>query len=380
MKHIAVLGSTGSIGTQALNVISAHPDLFDVFALSAGRNVDLLIGQANAFHPKYVSAEADFDESLLPAGTKRIRGPHSMEEIVSMDGCDSVVGGVSGIRQLPSLLCALRSGKRVALANKESIVCGHQLVDEAIRSGGTLIPVDSEQSAIFQCLSGCSSERMDQLDHILLTASGGPFWNIPFSEWKNITPEMALRHPTWSMGNVITINSATLFNKGLEIIEACFLFHLPPDKVRVVIHPQSILHSAVSFVDGSILANLAVTDMCIPIQYALTWPDRIASPTRPFSLEDMNGLTFFHADPERFHALRLAYECVKENGSAPIIYNAANEQAALMFLQGKLRFDEIQAVVEDVLNSFPHTDPDSLEEILDLDRTARNSASLCAHS
>ena len=380
MKHIAILGSTGSIGTQALHVISAHPDLFDVFSLSAGRNVDLLIRQANAFHPKYVSAEAEIDESLLPAGTKLICGPRAMEEIVSMDGCDSVVGGVSGIRQLPSLLCALRSGKRVALANKESIVCGHHLVDEAIRSGGTLIPVDSEQSAIFQCLSGCSSDRMDQVDHILLTASGGPFWTTPFSEWRNITPEMALRHPTWSMGSVITINSATLFNKGLEIVEACFLFHLPAEKIRVVIHPQSILHSAVSFIDGSILANLAVTDMCIPIQYALTWPDRIASPTRPFSLTDMNGLSFFHADPECFRALRLAYDCVKESGSAPIIYNAANEQAVLLFLQGKLRFDEIQAVVDDVLDSLPHTDPESLEEILALDRIARNAASARAHS
>ena len=373
-QHVTILGSTGSIGTQSLSVVSAHPERFDVFALCAGRNTELLIDQAHIFHPKFVSSESDFDEARLPDGTKRLHGPHAMEEIASMDESGTVVGGVSGIRQLPSLLCALKSGKRVALANKESIVCGHSLVNEAVRSGsGVLIPVDSEQSAIFQCLSGSPSSGSDQVDHVLLTASGGPFWTLPYSEWQHITPEMALKHPTWNMGNIITVNSATLFNKGLEIIEACYLFHLPPEKIRVVIHPQSILHSAVSFADGSILANLAVTDMRIPIQYAMTWPDRIASPTRSFTLSDLNGLSFFPADPDRFRALLLAYECVREGGSAPVIYNASNEQAVLMFLQGKLRFDEIQSVVEDALSGIPHSSPETLEEIMELDLNVRKA-------
>jgi len=366
---VTVMGSTGSIGKQALDVIALHPDRFSVFALCAGKNIGLLLQQAHQFKPRYVCAEAEFDASLLPAGTERLSGADAVELIASMEEPDVVVGGISGIAQLKPLLCALRANKRVALANKESIVCAHELVDAYLEQGqGELIPVDSEQSAIFQCLAG---EKIDHVSKVLLTASGGPFWQLSKEALKGITVEQALQHPTWSMGRKITIDSATLFNKGLELIEACYLFHLPPEKIQVLIHPQSIVHSAVAYDDGTILANISHADMRIPIQYAMTYPERIVSPAAPLPIEKMVGLTFHPASFERFHALQLAFDCAKVGGSAPIVYNGANEAAVALFFEHRLAFYEIELAVSYALDHYTPSKPCSLEEIMEVDRAAR---------
>lgn len=368
---VTVLGSTGSIGRQALDVVAAHGDLFSVFALSAGRNTKDLIDQARQYRPKFVSAAADFDEQLLPEGTRRIQGENAAEVIAAMPESRIVIGGISGISQLKPLLAALNAGKRVALANKESIVCGHALVDAAISAGkGELLPVDSEQSAIFQCLQ---AGKGAEVRRILLTCSGGPFWRLPKTALEEITIEQALRHPTWRMGKKITIDSATLFNKGLEIIEACYLFHLPPEKVEVVIHPQSIVHSAVEFTDGAVIANAGNPDMRLPIQYAMTYPDRLPSPAQPLSFDRMNGLEFHPADLERFGALKLAYEALREGGSAPIVYNGANEKAVELFLSRRVRFSEIERAVAYAMERHAPAEPASVEEILMIDRAARAS-------
>ncbi|MBQ2769664.1 MAG: 1-deoxy-D-xylulose-5-phosphate reductoisomerase [Clostridia bacterium] len=366
---VTVMGSTGSIGRQALDVIALHPDRFSVFALCAGRNIDLLLEQANRFRPRFVTAEADFDVSLLPEGTLRLAGPDAVEQIASMEEPDVVVGGISGIAQLKPLLCALKANKRVALANKESIVCAHELVDACLASGkGELIPVDSEQSAIFQCLAG---EQVREVRRVLLTASGGPFWQLSREELGDITVEQALKHPTWNMGKKITIDSATLFNKGLEFMEACYLFHLPPEKIQVVIHPQSIVHSAVEYHDGTILANISHADMRIPIQYAMTYPERIVSPAEPLPLEKMVGLTFYPASFERFASLQMAFDCAKAGGSAPIVYNGANEAAVALFFERRLGFAKIESAVAYALDHHPFSNPTCLEEILEVDRVSR---------
>lgn len=368
-KRVTVLGSTGSIGKQALDVVAAHEDLFSVFALSAGRNTDLLLEQAHRFHPRYVSASSDFDSTLLPDGTERIGGDDAAEVIAGMEEADVVIGGISGIAQLKPLLAALKANKRVALANKESIVCAHELVDQALAGGqGELLPVDSEQSAIFQCLAG---GRHSEVHRVLLTASGGPFWRLPKAALRDITIEQALHHPTWRMGKKITIDSATLFNKGLELIEACYLFHLPPEYIQVVIHPQSIIHSAVEFTDGTILANVSNPDMRLPIQYAMTYPERIDSPVAQLSFDKLCGLEFHPADFNRFGALRLAYEAVNAGGSSTIVYNGANEQAVQLLFEEQIRFCEIEPAVAYALEHHVSSHPKTVDEILSVDRDAR---------
>ncbi|MDO4573555.1 MAG: 1-deoxy-D-xylulose-5-phosphate reductoisomerase, partial [Clostridia bacterium] len=325
MKKISVLGSTGSIGKQTLEVIEANPDSMRVLALSGGRNAELLIEQARRFQPKYVANSEPLDASLLPKGVKYLCGPQAAEQAAALPEADAVVNGISGFAAFKPLLAALGAGKRVALANKESVVCGGALIDRELRRcGGQLLPVDSEQSAIFQCLH---NGRREETEALILTASGGPFWREPLSALESVTPEQALRHPTWRMGNKITIDSATLFNKGLEILEAAYLFHFNAEQISVLIHPESIVHSMVAYRDGTVMANLSRPDMRLPIQYALTYPERRPSPVRPLSLTEIGGLHFHEADMQRFAAIRLAFQALRAGGSMPIAYNAANEVA-----------------------------------------------------
>ncbi len=369
MRYVTVLGGTGSIGKQALDVLSAHPDRFALFGISGGENTQGLIARCRAYRPRFAASRLPLDASLLPQGTELLCGENAAAELAAMPESDTVVNGISGIAALTPLLAALRLGKRVALANKESIVCGHALVDEALDLyGGELLPVDSEQSAIFQALS-CGAHG--EIDKVYLTASGGPFWKRPLDELEHVTPEEALKHPTWRMGGKITIDSATLFNKGLEVLEAAYLFHIPGEKIEVVLHPQSVVHSAVGFADGTIMANCSAPDMRLPIQYALTYPERLSCPARRLTLSDLAGLQFCRAELARFTALRLAYDALAAGGSAPVVYNGANEAAVSLFFGGKLGFLGIERAVSYALERHTPRETPSLDAILDADWEAR---------
>ena len=374
-KQIVVLGSTGSIGKQTLHVIQANHDSMSVLALCAGKNVKLLMEQARRFQPRYVASEAPIDAAQLPAGTKLLTGEHAIELCASLAEADVVVNAISGFAALQPLLAALRAGKRVALANKESIVCGGVLVDWTLeRYGGQLLPVDSEQAAIFQCLQ---DNRHDDVSTLTLTASGGPFWRRPLEALKDVTLEQALMHPTWQMGNKITIDSATLFNKGLEIIEAAYLFHFNADQIHVLIHPESIVHSMVTFQDGVTMANLSCPDMRLPIQYAITYPERWPCICAPLKLEELGALHFHKVDQNRFGAIRMAYDVLRAGGSMPIAYNAANEVAVAAFLEERIRFMDIECIVDDTLNKYTGTAPNTIEEITQADIHARAIAKIC---
>ena len=287
-KKVTILGSTGSIGRQTLEVIAASNGEYEVLGISGDRNTALLAEQALRFRPRYVAAKTAMEPDGLPQGTELLCGSEGVCELAGAAEADIVVNGISGFAALRPLLAALKAGKRVALANKESVVCGKQLVDAALKAnGGEIMPVDSEQSALFQCMNG--GERRE-IRKLLLTASGGRFWNRPFAALAEITLEEALSHPTWNMGQKITIDSATLFNKGLEVIEASYLFDIPGERIEVLIHPQSVVHSLVEFCDGTVIGNLSVPDMRLPIQYALTYPERKPSPCRRLSLADVGLL------------------------------------------------------------------------------------------
>ena len=371
-KQVSVLGCTGSIGRQALDVIASHPEEMALFGIAANRDVETLIQQANAFYPQVVACETEFDASRLPANTAAIMGQGATEQLAAMQEADVVVNGVSGFAALAPLVASLKAGKRVALANKESIVCGKRLIDHILHAyNGEILPVDSEQSAIFQCLQ---SGRKDEVEKLILTASGGPFWRKSRDELVDITPEDALAHPTWNMGKKITIDSATLFNKGLEVIEAAYLFDLPADKIDVVIHPQSIVHSMVSFLDGTCMANMSKPDMRLPIQYAITYPDRIASSCAQLKLYQEQPLSFHKPDLERFHSLRMAYDALKTGLSCPLVYNGANEAAVEAFCSGRIGFLDIEQVVDYTLNQHTPKALNTLEEIIEADRLARTEA------
>lgn len=369
MKQITVLGSSGSIGKQALDVIRSKGESLSVYGLAVSSNTELLIRQANEFHPKVVASVEPFDTAKLPAGTRAFIGSDSAVQLAKADESDVVVNGISGFSALDPLLASLKNGKCVALANKESIVCGSTLVDRtAERYGGTILPVDSEQSAIFQCMQNGTRREIDQL---ILTASGGPFWRLTLDELKDITPEQALRHPTWSMGRKITIDSATLFNKGLEVIEAGYLFHMPAEKISVLIHPQSIVHSMVSYVDGTVMANMANPDMRLAIQYAITYPSREPSVCKPLKLSEIGSLSF-HAVPfERFPAIRMAYDCLRAGESYPIAYNGANEAAVQAFCEGRIGFVDIVDVVDYTLQHHSVQKPSSIDIIHAADAESR---------
>ena len=344
---VSVLGSTGSIGRQALDVIASRSDLFTLFGIAAGRNRDLLLDQVRRFRPKVVATLDPIDPSMLPDDVTLLCGEDAATELAAMDEADVVVNGISGLPALKPLLAALKKQKRVALANKESIVCGHDLIDETTaRYGGAVIPVDSEQSALFQCLA-CG--RYEEVEKLWLTASGGPFWQYDKEQLKSVTLRDALRHPTWSMGRKITVDSASLFNKGLEILEASYLFHMPAGQIGVLIHPQSIVHSFVEFRDRTCIANLSCPDMRLPIQYAMTYPERTVTPCERLSLAEVGTLTFHEADLNRFDALRLAYDAWYAGGTMTSVYNAANEYAVELFAQEKLRFSDIASCVEEAM-------------------------------
>ena len=375
MKTIAVLGSTGSIGRQTLDVLRAHPELGRVGALAAHGNAELLLAQAREFHPAFVGiadeAVAAVLRPYLPAGTRLAVGNEAASEAAALPEADIVVNGVSGFAGTEPLLAALAAGKTVALANKESIVCAHKLVDEALRHGGRIVPVDSEQSAIFQCLSGGDHSEVARL---WLTASGGPFRTFSKEQLRTVTAADALRHPTWNMGAKITIDSATLFNKGLEIMEASYLFGIDGARISVLVHPESIVHSMVEFCDASVLAQLSRPDMRLAIHYALTWPERASSAFGALNLAEAGRLTFEAPDEERFPSIPLAYAALQEGELLPIAYNAANEAAVARFRAGEIGFFDVFRTVEYAMAHMPHGTIRTFADILETDREARSLA------
>lgn len=356
-KQIVILGSTGSIGCQTLEVIEQHPDKFKVFGLVAGSNQELLTRQAQKFRPTFTA----------------LQNEAAAIEMATHPKCDIVVSAIVGAAGLKPTYAALKAGKRVALANKESLVAAGPVMTRAWREGkGELIPVDSEHSAIHQVLQG----SRENIERIILTASGGPFRQFSLEQLSQATPRQALQHPNWNMGNKITIDSATMMNKGLEMIEARWLFDLPPEQIDIVVHPQSIVHSLVEYKDGSVLAQLGLPDMRIPIAYALAYPERITTPAPRLDLVEIASLDFEQPDPQRFPCLSLAREALTQGNSYPCVLNAANEVAVEAFLQEKISFLDISKRVEAVLAKHQATPLDSLEDVLEVDRWARENT-LC---
>jgi 1-deoxy-D-xylulose-5-phosphate reductoisomerase len=379
MKRIAILGSTGSIGRSTLSVVESYPERFAVVCLAAGRNLEAAFEQSVRWKPRLVSVASESDARVLSsrlksAGLEEIEvahGPAGAVRVATHPEADFVVSAIVGVAGLEATYEAVRAGKTVGLANKECMVAAGELITaEARRQGKPLLPIDSEHNAVHQCLRG---GRMEEVERIWLTASGGPFLNTPKSEFASITVEQALNHPTWKMGQRITIDSATLMNKGFEVIEACRLFGVPPDRVGVIVHPQSTIHSMVEFVDGSILAQFSVTDMRLPILYALTYPGRISSDMR-FQVMDLRHLEFSPPDMEKFPCLRLAYEAAQAGGVKPVALNAADEVAVSAFLKGRIRFDQIPQVIQDVVSASKERKLESIIEVLKVDSEARQMA------
>lgn len=375
-KRIAVLGSTGSIGTQTLDVVRHHPDRFEVVALAAGSRIDLLVEQALEFQPKGVAVA---DESLAEEARRRLPesiavwgGEAGLIEAAAGEETDTVVSAIVGIAGLKPTLAAVRAGIPVALANKESLVAaGHLVMAAAAAKGVPVVPVDSEHSALFQCLNG---ESMKTVDKLVLTASGGAFRDRRREELADVTPAEALRHPNWNMGAKVTVDSATLANKGLEVMEARWLFDVSYDKIDVLLHDESVIHSMVQFADGSVMAQLGTPDMRLPIQYALTWPERLDSPASRLDLAAIGSLRFRRADFDRFPMLRLAYEAGRAGGTLPAVFNAANEMAVQLFMQERIAFLDIERITERVMDAHaPVSDPD-LDGVLAADAWARQAA------
>jgi len=374
VKQIAILGSTGSIGKNAIQVIDALGPEYGVFALTAHTNVRLLADQARQYRPRFV-AVTDSDrahelgELLADQDVEILAGPDALTTIAELDEVDVVLAAVVGAAGLPAILAAGRKGKRLAIANKEPLViAGELLTREVEKNGGVILPVDSEHSAVFQAMQ---SGSRDEVKRIILTGSGGPFRQATAEDLREVTLDQALSHPTWNMGPKITVDSATLMNKAFEVIEARWLFDMPVEKVEVLIHPESIVHSLVEFVDGSTIAQLGEPDMCLPIQYALTYPARVAGITRELRLEDTGKLTFAKPDFRTFRALPLAYEVARTGGTAPVVFNAANEAAVEEFLAGRIAFVNIIEFVEHCLDKHSIKTELSLEELLEVDSWAR---------
>ena len=379
MKRIAILGSTGSIGQSTLSVVETYPERFEVVSLAAGRNLEAAFQQAKRWKPGVVSVASEVDADILHARLKTAglteievaHGPAGTVRVATHPAADFVVSAIVGVAGLEATYEAVRAGKTVGLANKECMVAAGELITaEAKRQGKPLLPIDSEHNAVHQCLRG---GRMDEVERIWLTASGGPFLDTPKSQFSSITVEQALNHPTWKMGQRITIDSATLMNKGFEVIEACRLFGVPAEKVKVIVHPQSTIHSMVEFVDGSILAQFSVTDMRLPILYALTYPERIKSDMR-FQVMDLRHLEFSPPDMEKFPCLRLAYEAAEAGGVKPVALNAADEIAVCAFLEGRIRFHQIPQVIEGVVSASKERKLESIIEVLKVDSEARQNA------
>ena len=376
-KHLAILGSTGSIGTQALEVVRQHPDRFVVEVLTARNSVDLLIKQAIEFKPNAVviSNELHYGKlktALDPYDIKVFAGDKSVAEVVTFDTVDMVLTALVGYAGLLPTLKAIQNGKHIALANKETLVVAGALVTEAaFKNKVMLLPVDSEHSAIFQCLAG---ERVNKPVKLILTGSGGPFRTFSQDMFENITPQMALKHPTWQMGPKITVDSASLMNKGLEVIEAHWLFSMKPQDIQVVIHPQSIVHSAVEFADGSVKAQLGLPDMRLPIRYALSYPERLNSPDPKFDFFNYSSLTFEKPDVVKFRNLALAFRSIDQGGNMPCVLNASNEVAVKAFLTEQISFPAMSDLIEDCLNSMPFIDRPNLEQIIETDKETRRWA------
>jgi len=379
MKRIAILGSTGSIGRSTLSVAEAYPDRFQIVALAAGSNVEAAYEQALRWKPRLMSIAKEKDAQTLGtrlkqagvAETEVVYGSAGTVKVATHPEVDFVVSAIVGVAGLEATYEATKAGKTLGLANKECLVAAGELITaEARKQNIALLPIDSEHNAVHQCLRG---GRMQEVERIWLTASGGPFLNTPRSQFDSITVEQALNHPTWKMGRRITVDSATLMNKGFEVIEACRLFHLPPSKVEVVVHPQSTIHSMVEFIDGSILAQFSVTDMRLPILYALTYPERIYSNMR-FPVSNLRHLDFAPPDMNKFPCLRLAYEAAEAGGAKTVALNASDEIAVAGFLEGSIGFNDIPRIIEETVYASNSGKLGSIAEVLEADAEARQYA------
>ncbi len=384
MIGVTVLGSTGSIGISTLDVLARHPDRFQVIALTANKDVDGLFDQCKRFMPPYAvmadeASATRLSQRLRDAGIKIevLSGVEGLEYVAALDSVVYVMAAIVGAAGLLPALAAARSGKKILLANKEAlVVAGALFMREASLGGAEILPIDSEHNAVFQCMPANFNQGLDQVgvSQILLTASGGPFRQLTLDQLKGVTPDQACAHPNWDMGRKISVDSATMMNKGLEVIEACWLFDTEPDRVKVVLHPQSVIHSMVAYTDGSVLAQLGNPDMRTPIAHALAWPERITSGVKPLNLFEVARLDFEEPDFTRFACLRLAYEAIRTGGTAPAILNAANEVAVASFLEGGIAFTEISEVIDSVLDSMSSGQADELDQLLAVDLESRRLA------
>ena len=377
MKRIAILGSTGSIGTQALEIVRMHPDLFEAHTLTAGSNAALLVAQAREFVPDSVviadeGKYTEVREALSDLPVKVYTGEDAICQVVTSSEIDMVLTAMVGFAGLRPTVSAIRAGKALALANKETLVVAGSLITQlCLNHKVPILPVDSEHSAIFQCING---EGRNPIRKILLTASGGPFRNYSREELFRVTPEQALQHPNWKMGAKITIDSATMMNKGFEMIEARWLYGVEPARIQVVIHPESVVHSAVEFEDGALLAQLGTPDMRLPIQYAFSYPERLPLPGKPLDLFALGSLHFEAPDSERFPCLRLAYEAVACGGNRPCVLNAAGEVANLAFRQHKIGFMDIPRIAEELMNTATFIEQPTLDDLFATDAEVRRRA------
>ena len=381
-QRITILGSTGSIGRSTLEVLALHPDRFEVFALGAGMQADVLLAQCERFSPRFAVMASELHARELAKNieqkglkTKVLIAPSAINEIASHPDVDAVMAAIVGAAGLEPCLAAARAGKRLLLANKEALVVGGEYFLSAVREGGArLLPIDSEHSAIFQSLPDDSSTWQRRVDRLILTASGGPFRTRDPASLSAVTPAEACAHPNWSMGRKISVDSATMMNKALEVIEAHYLFGLPPERIEVVIHPQSTVHSLVQYHDGSLVAQLGVTDMRVPIAYGLSWPERIDSGAPKLDFSALAAMTFEPPDPRRFPGLQLAWHALRGPAGTTAILNASNEVAVEAFLADRIRFDQIHVVNLDALERIDPSAPASLDELLALDARTRREA------
>jgi len=381
-KGICILGATGSIGVSTLDVVARHAHLYKVVALTANTNTDALYEQCLAHHPEYavvvdeskVQAFKDKLKNSPASDVKVLSGVHALEHVATLDSVDSVMAAIVGAAGLLPSLAAAKAGKTVLLANKEALVMSGDIFMQAVAdSGAQLLPIDSEHNAIFQCMPAGykTGVRAKQARRILLTASGGPFRELPLEQMPHVTPAQAVAHPNWDMGKKISVDSATMMNKGLEMIEACLLFNMTPDQIQVVIHPQSVIHSMVDYVDGTVLAQMGNPDMRVPIAHSLAWPERFESGVEPLNIFEVGRMDFHEPNLERFPCLRLAYEAINAGGIMPTVLNAANEIAVDAFLNERVRFTDIPVIIERCMKQFDAKPADSLEIILDVDKQAR---------
>lgn len=377
MKNLSILGSTGSIGVSTLEIVAAHPERFRVIALTAGRNLELLATQIRQFSPRIAAVALESDVPRLQElcsglDVKIVGGVEGLIQAATADETEMVVAAIVGAAGLVPTAAAIKAGKDIALANKETLVtAGHLFMDMVAEYGVKLYPVDSEHSAVFQSMEG---HRNEDISKIILTASGGPFLNTPKEQLATVTVRDALNHPNWSMGKKISIDSATMMNKGLEVIEARWLFDAPLEKIDVNIHPQSIIHSMVEYIDGCVMAQLGMPDMKAPIAYALTYPGRIASGIKPLDLTSLSGLTFLKPDMDKFRCLALAYRALNDGQSMPAVMNAANEIAVEYFLEGRIGFMQIAGIIEQTMDAHQAHDLKSIAEVLKADQWGRQTA------